>query len=73
MTDSKQARTINTAYAEIVKDDPNTAISRNAIRQAVLKGEIPCRKVGRTYVIAKEDVLDYFTGHSTGEEGEGHD
>lgn len=61
-TKPKKARTINSAYDEIRAEDSNTAISRNAIRQAVLKGKIPSVKVGRTFLITKEDVLDYFTG-----------
>lgn len=61
-TKPKQARTINSAYDEIRAEDSNTAISRNAIRQAVIRGDIPSVKVGRTFLITKEDVLDYFTG-----------
>ena len=61
MNDFKKARTINGAYEEIVSMDPNTAITKNAIRQAVVNNEIPSRKVGRTYLVTLEDVYFYFT------------
>ena len=55
-----KVRTINKVYDEIIKDDPDTAITKNAIRQAVLSGEIPSKSVGRTYLITLENVLRYF-------------
>ena len=61
MTDFKQARTISGAYKEIVSRDPNTAITKNAIRQAVVNNDIPSRRVGRTYLVTLEDVYSYFT------------
>lgn len=62
---AKKVRTINTVYSEIVNEDENTAISKHAIRQAVINGRIPSVKAGRTFLITKEDVLDYFTGGAT--------
>lgn len=67
MESTKQARTINTAFAEIYQMDPGTAITKNAIRQAVINGGIPSRKVGRTYLITIQDVLEYFVGGRTNE------
>ena len=46
--EAKQVRTINGAYQEIISADPCTAISKNAIRQAVINGNIPSRQAGRT-------------------------
>ena len=64
----KHVRTINSVYDEIRAEDENTAISRNAIRQAVVNGSIPSVKVGRTYLITVEDAIDYFTGCNGGVE-----
>lgn len=62
MTKIKHPRTINTGYAELIARDPNTAITRHALRQAVINGEIPSRMVGRTYIYNLEDAYEYFTG-----------
>ena len=53
-------RTINGVYDEIKAADPNTAITRCAIRQAVVSGAIPSKKAGRKYLVNIEAVKRYF-------------
>jgi len=57
-----EIRTIDGCYAEIKSDDPNTAITRRAIRRAVSEGDIPSRRIGTKYLVDKNEVLSYFTG-----------
>lgn len=59
---AKEFRTINKLYEELLQDDPNTAISKHAIRQAVLRGEIPSRKAGQKFIVEKGEVLRFFSG-----------
>ncbi len=55
-------RTMKTAYEEIIKMDPGTAITEWAIRKAVTEGYIPSRRVGNKYVFNLDALLDYFEG-----------
>ena len=55
-------RTMKTAYEEIIKIDPGTAITEWAIRKAVTEGYIPSRRVGNKYVFNLDTLLDYFEG-----------
>ena len=50
MTESIKMRTMETAYQAIKEMDPDTAITRWAIRQAVSGGYIPSRRVGNKYL-----------------------
>ena len=56
----KKIRTIDGAYKEIVDMDPDTAITKWAIRTAVSEGYIPSRRVGRKYVFNMDALYDYF-------------
>ena len=51
---------MSTAYEEIKAMDPDTAITKWAIRQAVTGGYIPCRRVGSKYVFNLDKLLEYF-------------
>lgn len=53
-------RTMETAYKEIKEMDPDTAITKWAIRQVVSGGYIPSRRVGNKYVFSLDKLLDYF-------------
>ena len=52
-------RTIQEAAKELRETDPNTALTRYAIRQMVLNGTIPCINVGKKRLI-NMDVLEGF-------------
>ena len=52
-------RTIGTAYKELIKHDPNTAMTQNGLRTLVLRGTIPSIRVGQKRLISM-DVLEKF-------------
>ena len=52
-------RTIAEVADELRKADPNTALTKYAIRQMVLNGTIPCIKVGKKRLI-NMDVLEAY-------------
>mgnify|MGYP003294193623 CR=1 FL=1 len=55
-------RTINQAFAEIKAADPGTAVTKHAIRRAVLAGDIPSRKTGSRFLVSLDKVIEYFSG-----------
>ena len=56
----KKMRTINDAYMEIVKKDPDSSIKKSAFRRLVNEGKIPCVYIGRKKLISMEDVFAFF-------------
>ena len=52
-------RTIQEAAKELRESDPNTALTPYAIRQMVLKGEIPCVCAGKKRLI-NMDILEAY-------------
>ena len=60
MNENIRLRTMETAYQAIKEMDPDTAITRWAIRQAVSGGYVPSRRVGNKYVFNLDALLDYF-------------
>ena len=59
-------RTIDTEFDEILKDDPNTAITRRGLRRAVTEGYIPSVRSGKKYLVTHENVLAYYSGLEKG-------
>jgi len=55
-------RTLDAAIAEIKQKDPNTCLTRYALRQAVIEGRIPCVMFGRKRLVDVSSVLAYLTG-----------
>ena len=55
-----QMRLLSEAYAEIKKDDPNTALTMNAVRCLVKSGTIPSVQIGRKRLINYEKLLEYL-------------
>lgn len=55
----KRIRTLPQAIEEIKKNDPNTALTYNALRTWVNRGILPAVKAGHTYLIDL-DVLEAF-------------
>ena len=55
-----QMRTIRTAIKEIVKTDPNSGITKHALRTLVTTGRIPSVKIGTKYLIDLNVVGEYF-------------
>lgn len=53
-------RLLKQAYAEIVADDPDTALTMTALRRLVLSGAIPAVFSGRKRFINMDALLDYL-------------
>lgn len=55
-------RLLKQAYAEIVADDPDTALTMTALRRLVLSGVIPTVYSGRKRFINMDALMDYLSG-----------
>lgn len=55
-------RTLDAAIAEIKQKDPQTSLTRYALRQAVIEGRIPCVMCGRKRLVDVNSVMTYLTG-----------
>lgn len=53
-------RLLKDAYTEIKALDPNTAISRDFIRQLVLSGKVPCTMAGRKRLVNLDALIAYL-------------
>lgn len=53
----RKLRTIDAAYAELKQMDPDTAISKNYIRQCVRSGKLPCLHVESKRLIDLGDLM----------------
>lgn len=49
-------RTVNTAYEEIISNDPNTALTKSAIRSLLKDGTIPSLKIGNKVIFDMNDL-----------------
>ena len=60
-------RLLADAYHQIKEDDPKTAITLNALRCIIKRGEIPVIKNGRKTLINYDALLDYLdsSGNNT--------
>ena len=56
----KRLRTIDQAYNAIKELDPESAVSRWFIREAVLNGEIPFLQVKSKRLIDLDDLISYI-------------
>ena len=57
-----KAWTINKIFDKIKQDDPNTSITKHAIRQAILNGDVASGRAGARYLADPDDVVRYFCG-----------
>lgn len=55
-------RTIEQAAAWLQENDPETALTKTALRRLVVTGKLPCIRVGQKYLIALETLEDYLAG-----------
>lgn len=53
-------RLIADAFRLIKEEDPNTALTLNALRTIVRQGKIPCMKSGRKTLINYDALLEYL-------------
>ncbi|MDL2318466.1 helix-turn-helix domain-containing protein [Eubacteriales bacterium OttesenSCG-928-A19] len=57
----KRLRTIDEAYREIHEHDPRSCITKTALRNLVISGEIPSRRIGVKYLLTLEAIERYFS------------
>ncbi len=55
-------RTIERAFEEIRRTDPDTCITKHFIKNLIIEGEIPYRKTGNRYLIDVDEVIRYAQG-----------
>jgi excisionase family DNA binding protein len=63
-------RTINQAVDELKREDPGCALTKNALRQMVLKKRIPSVMVGSKYLVNLDTIRAYFENLSSDKEPE---
>ena len=54
-------RTINKAYEEIKRQDPDTCISIWFLRQLITGGAIPSTRAGDKWLVDMADIEKYFS------------
>ena len=54
-------RTVNTAYEEIISNDPNTALTKSAIRSLIKDGTIPSLKIGNKVIFDMNDLEEILS------------
>lgn len=59
-------RTIEKAFEEIKRLDPETCITRNFIKNLIINGDIPYRKTGNRFLIDVDNVINYAKGEVRG-------
>ena len=57
-----RTRTIDSAFEELKKIDPNTAVSKHYIRQLIISNKIPYRKAGNKYLFDFDRLVEYLEG-----------
>lgn len=55
-------RTIEKAFDEIKRLDPDTCITKHFIKNLIINGDIPYRKTGNRFLIDVDDVMIYMKG-----------
>lgn len=55
-------RTIEKAFDEIKRLDPETCITKHFIKNLIINGDIPYRKTGNRFLIDVDDVMIYMKG-----------
>lgn len=63
-------RTINEASAYLTELDPETALTKTALRRLVINGSIPSVRVGNKYLIALENLEAFLCNEKTTSPGE---
>lgn len=64
MENSKQPkmRTFEPLYAGIKAKDPDTALTKSALRRLIVTGAIPSVKIGAKYLVDEEEVWRFLRG-----------
>ena len=57
-------RTINEAVAHFQETDPDTSLTKTAVRRLVVSGIVPSAMIGTKYLVSLEALEDYLGGSS---------
>lgn len=57
-------RTIDAAYDHVRAVDPETALTKTALRRLVTSGIIPSTKIGAKYLLDLDILENYFTAET---------
>lgn len=60
-------RTIDAAAAYLKEQDPDTALTKSALRRLVNTGEVPSVRVGIRYLINLDNLERYMRGELAGQ------
>ncbi len=60
----RRMRTIDEAAAFLRQADPNTAVTKTALRRLVTSGQIPSVRVGAKYLVDLGVLDDFFGGQA---------
>jgi len=55
-------RTIEQAAAWLIETDPETAITKTALRRLVVTGQLPSVRVGQKYLLSLESLEAFLDG-----------
>lgn len=71
MTNLARMRTIDQAIEQLRKDDPQSSLTRHALRQMVLTGHVPHVKAGSKYLLNYDGLLAVLAGETKTVESDG--
>lgn len=63
-------RTLDAAFEYVKQCDPETSLTKYALRQAVVSGALPTVKAGKKYLINLQVLEDWMQGGSPAQEEE---
>lgn len=55
-------RSISQCFDELLKIDPDTALTKTALRRLIVTGQVPSVRVGQKYLVSMEALEAYLTG-----------
>ena len=57
-------RTIDQAAAWLRESDPDTALTKTALRRLVVNGQLPSVRIGQKYLVDLDILSDYLRGNT---------
>ena len=64
-------RTLDAAIAELKREDPDTSVTRYALRMMVLSGKVPHVRTGKKYLINYDALLSVLSGNTISNQSTG--
>lgn len=59
---TRHMRTIDAAWKHVKEKDPETCLTRTALRRLVVSGKVPSTRIGKKYLVCLETLDDYLEG-----------